>query len=147
MPDLDRINLAGKKLLYLISEILDLSMIETGKMELQYELFEVADLINEVTIAVHSQVEENGNRLEFESGESIGTMVVDQTKLRQVLINLLSNASKFTKDGRVGLEVQREHGDGGDWLVFRVSATGIGTLLPLDLTKLTFAFPIDGVRF
>jgi len=126
MPDLDRINLAGKNLSYLISEILDLSMIETGKMELQYELFEVADLINEVTIAVRSQVEEKGNRLEFESDESIGTMVADQTKLRQVLINLLSNAGKFTKDGQVGLEVQWEHGDGGDWIVFRVSDTGIG---------------------
>jgi len=147
IPNVDRINLAGKNLSYLISEILDLSMIETGKMELQYELFEVADLINEVTIAVQSQVEEKGNRLEFESDESIGTMVADQTKLRQVLINLLSNAGKFTKDGRVGLGVQREHGDGGDWIVFRVSDTGIGTLLPLDLTKLTSAFPIDGVRF
>lgn len=126
LPDLVRINLAGQQLLELINSILDLSKIEAGKMELQIETFETADLIEEVKVSILPLLEKNGNRLDLDYAEASGTMVTDHAKLRQILINLLSNAGKFTNNGRVELEVHRQCDSTGDWLQFRVRDSGIG---------------------
>jgi signal transduction histidine kinase/CheY-like chemotaxis protein len=126
IPDLQKINRAGKHLLALINDILDLSKIEAGKMELYVESFDVASMVHDVAATAESLAQRNGNALKTESPEGIGTARSDVTKLRQILFNLLSNAAKFTNDGTVTLAVTRETGDGGDWLQFDVRDTGIG---------------------
>jgi signal transduction histidine kinase len=108
IDDLGSINASGKHLLILINDILDLSKIEAGKMALYLETFEMAALINEVVIAVKPLMEDNGNVLEVHCDEQIHIMHADQTKVRQVLFNLLSNAAKFTTQGTVTLTVTRE---------------------------------------
>jgi signal transduction histidine kinase len=126
ISDLQSINAAGKHLLELINDILDLSKIEAGKMELYPETFEIATLIDDVVSTVKPLVEKNGNILEVHCDEQLGTMHADQTKVRQVLFNLLSNAAKFTTQGRVTLTVTREQVDNSDGIGFRVCDTGIG---------------------
>jgi signal transduction histidine kinase len=126
ISDLQSINAAGKHLLELINDILDLSKIEAGKMELYPETFEIATLIDDVVSTVKPLVEKNGNILEVHCDEQLGTMHADQTKVRQVLFNLLSNAAKFTTQGRVTLSVTREQVDNSEWIGFRVCDTGIG---------------------
>jgi len=126
ISDLKSINAAGKHLLELINDILDLSKIEAGKMELYPETFEIATLIDHVVSTVKPLVEKNGNILEVHCDEQLGTMHADQTKVRQVLFNLLSNAAKFTTQGRVTLTVTREQVDNSEWIGFRVCDTGIG---------------------
>ena len=111
--DLQSINLAGKHLLTLINDILDLSKIEAGKMALYPETFAIATLINDVVLTVKPLVEKNGNILEVYCDQQLDTMHADQTKVRQVLFNLLSNAAKFTKQGRVMLTVTREQNNCG----------------------------------
>jgi CheY-like chemotaxis protein/two-component sensor histidine kinase len=113
-------------LLHLINDILDLSKIEAGKMELYLETFEVAPLVSEVRSTVEPLVEKNANALLIECPENGGAIHADVTKLRQVLFNLLSNACKFTKRGTITLAVDREKGDGEDWFYFSVKDTGIG---------------------
>ena len=129
VPDLQRINSAGGHLLALINDILDISKVEAGKMELYVEEFDVATMLDEVASTIAPLVERNANVLEVERRGEMGSMRSDLTKLIQCLFNLLSNAAKFTKEGRIGLKVWRE-GDGSDeprtWMVFRVSDTGIG---------------------
>jgi signal transduction histidine kinase/DNA-binding response OmpR family regulator len=126
VPDLKRVNAAGKHLLELINSILDLSKIEAGKMELQLEEFSVARLVDDIGAVVKPLAEKNGNRLELVCDASTGTMHADLTKVRQVLFNLLSNACKFTEQGTVSLAVHREESGGDAWLSFAVSDTGIG---------------------
>jgi PAS domain S-box-containing protein len=126
VPDLQKIQSAGRHLLALINEILDLSKIEAGKMELYLERVDVRALVEEVVTTIHPLVTRNGNVLAVERPDDAGAMQVDATKLKQVLLNLLSNASKFTEDGRIGLEVRREPGDAGDEVIFQVTDTGIG---------------------
>ena len=139
IPDLKKIHGAGKHLLALINDILDLSKIEAGKMELFLETFEVRHLVEEVRSTIHPLIERNGNVLEVDCPTDVGPMHADVTRVRQVLFNLLSNASKFTEKGTVGLEVRREETDDGSWLVFTVSDTGIG-MTPEQLGKLFQAF-------
>lgn len=122
--DLEKIRKSGKHLLTLINDILDISKIESGKMEVFFESIELADLLQEVLITVKPLVETNGNRLE--SRLAAGDMITDVTKLRQVLFNLLSNAAKFTKDGTITLEVDRVQRNGLDGYEFKVGDTGIG---------------------
>lgn len=131
--DLESINEAGKHLLTLINDILDLSKIEAGKMELYPETFEITTLIERVVTTVKPLVEKNNNILEVRCDERLGTMHADLTKVQQVLFNLLSNAAKFTKEGRVTLAVTRNDQVGtmkGDknssFIIFKVSDTGIG---------------------
>ncbi len=124
--DLEKINGAGRHLLALINDILDLSKIEAGKMELFLESFDVAKLIDEVASTVHPLVEKNANTLHIERAPNLGTMRADQIKVRQGLFNLLSNAAKFTHDGRITLDVERALVDDVEWIVFRVADTGIG---------------------
>jgi signal transduction histidine kinase/CheY-like chemotaxis protein len=107
IPDLRKINGAGKHLLALINDILDLSKIEAGKMDLYLEQFDIAGMVQDVTTTIQPLVEKNANTLEVQCAEEIGTMNADLTKVRQALFNLLSNACKFTKSGRVTLSVSR----------------------------------------
>ncbi|MDZ8235767.1 MAG: ATP-binding protein [Nostoc sp. ChiQUE01a] len=131
ITDLETINSAGKHLLHLINEILDLSKIEAGKMTLYPETFEIATLIHNVVLTVKPAIEKNANVLEVDLDEQLGTMYADQTRMRQVLLNLLSNAGKFTTNGKVTLTVRREKDDfrleaplGS--ITFTVRDTGIG---------------------
>ncbi len=134
-PDLQKIRAAGKHLLALINDVLDLSKIEAGKMTLFVEPFDVVTVIREVAATVQPLVEKHGNVLEVACADRCGTMRADLTKVRQTLFNLLSNASKFTEKGTIRLEVARHPADGGDRLTFRVVDSGIG-MTPEQLAKL-----------
>lgn len=124
--DLQKIQAAGKHLLALINDILDLSKIEAGKMELFLENFGLSGLLDEVVTTVRPLMKKNNNTLVFEPNQNLGSMHADVTRVRQVLFNLLSNASKFTKDGKVALAVDKASENGSEWITFRVSDTGIG---------------------
>jgi PAS domain S-box-containing protein len=126
IPDLKKIESAGKHLLALINDVLDLSKIEAGKMSLYLEEFALPGLVEDVVHTVHPLVEKNNNRLVVDCPAEIGAMHADVTRVRQVLYNLLSNACKFTDNGIIRLVVTREDVDGTDWIYIRVSDTGIG---------------------
>ncbi|MFH7024719.1 MAG: ATP-binding protein [Heteroscytonema crispum UTEX LB 1556] len=131
ITDLETINSAGKHLLKLINEILDLSKIEAGKMALYPETFEIARVIHNIVLTVKPAVEKNGNILEVSSDRELGTMYADQTRVHQVLLNLLSNAAKFTTNGKVSLTVKSEMDNSvssipGKIIIFTVADTGIG---------------------
>lgn len=126
IPDLKKIHQAGTHLLALINGVLDLSKIESGKMEAFAEEINLELLIDEVTATTHPLLEKNKNSLAIERGKDLGMCYQDMTKLRQILFNLLSNAAKFTHEGAVTLQVTRTEEAGGDWLTFAVSDTGIG---------------------
>ena len=133
--DLQKISTAGQNLLVLINDILDLSKIEAGKMELHLETFDVAALIADVASTIEMQVVKNGNTLEVTCAPDIGFMHGDLSKLRQGLFNLVSNATKFTHDGVIKVLAERLPMDGSEWIVFRVSDTGIG-LSPEQIVRL-----------
>ena len=122
IPDLEKINSAGKHLLGLINAVLDLSKIEAGKMDLYLETFDVAKMVEDTAAVIQPLVHKNRNELRIQCPETIGSMRADLTKVRQAIFNLLSNASKFTQDGTIGLDVAREE----DLITFAVSDTGIG---------------------
>jgi len=126
VSDLVKIQTAGKHLLGLINDILDFSKIEAGKMEVLIETVDVATLLAEVQSTIAPLVAKNKNTLNLTAGPDLGAMQSDQTKLRQNLFNLLSNASKFTKEGAITLAVNRFAKSNGDWIRFAVSDTGIG---------------------
>ena len=139
IPDLKKIHAAGKHLLALINDVLDLSKVEAGKMELVIENVNIVELVNDVTTTVHPLVEKNANVLEVRCPPDIGTMLGDVTRLRQILFNLLSNSCKFTESGTITLDIERRRRDGRDWLEFRVGDTGIG-MTPEQTGKLFRAF-------
>jgi signal transduction histidine kinase/CheY-like chemotaxis protein/ligand-binding sensor domain-containing protein len=156
VPDLEKIHGAGKHLLGLINDVLDLSKIEAGKMTLYLEEFDVAKLVGEVAATVRPLVQKNGNRLDVNCPANLGTMRADVTKVRQTLFNLLSNASKFTEKGVISLSVQhgRRNGQTGNGevrtgehdasasdgsIVFNVKDSGIG-MTREQLNKLFQAF-------
>ena len=126
IPDLKKINQAGTHLLSLINDVLDLSKIESGKMEAFPESIDLDSLIDDVSGTVHPLMEKRGNRLSIERGVGLGSAYQDLTKLRQTLFNLLSNAAKFTREGTVTLHVNRTRQADEDWLTLAVSDTGIG---------------------
>jgi signal transduction histidine kinase len=126
VPDLNRIRTAGKHLLSTINDVLDLSKIEAGKVDLLVDDFEVASLVDDVASTAQTLVERNDNRFSIACPEDAGTMFGDEAKVRQILVNLLSNAAKFTTSGDVALTVALDTSDGGDWVAFAVSDTGIG---------------------
>jgi signal transduction histidine kinase/CheY-like chemotaxis protein len=126
VADLKKIHSAGKHLLSLINDILDLSKIESGKMELFLEDFDPKALIEEVKSTIYPLIEKNGNVLVVNYPPDLPQMHADMTRLRQVLFNMLSNASKFTERGTVTLEVEVEKLGGFDFIVFRIQDTGIG---------------------
>src|SRR6266545_67804 len=125
LPDLKKIHGAAMHLLALINDVLDLSKIESGKLELVLETFGVPDMIRDVVTTIQPLAQKNANRLLVHCPEDVGAMHADLTKVRQSLFNLLSNACKFTEGGTVRLEVTREERD-GNWFTFRVIDTGIG---------------------
>jgi CheY-like chemotaxis protein/nitrogen-specific signal transduction histidine kinase len=133
--DLEKINGAGKHLLALINDILDLSKIEAGKMELFLESFDLTKMIDEVASTIRPMVEKNANTLQITRAPDLGVMHADQIKVRQAIFNLLSNAVKFTHEGKINLEAGRQSMDGADWILFRVTDSGIG-LGPEQIVKL-----------
>ena len=135
IPDLNKILAAGKHLLALINDILDLSKIEAGKMTLFVEDIQVQDLIDDVATTIEPLVAKNRNQFDIELAEGLGTLVADETKIRQTLFNLLSNACKFTTEGTITLRCRRQHEEGDtDRFFFEVSDTGIG-MTPEQLAK------------
>ncbi|CAN5435268.1 hypothetical protein BH09VER1_BH09VER1_52100 [soil metagenome] len=139
IPDLKKIHSAGKHLLALINDVLDLSKIEAGKMTLYVEAFDVKAMLGDVTSTIQPLIEKNGNTLAIKAPENLGTMRADLTKVRQTLFNLLSNAAKFTEKGTLTVETRRELADGVERMVFIVRDTGIG-MTPEQLGKLFQAF-------
>jgi signal transduction histidine kinase/CheY-like chemotaxis protein len=123
---LERILRAGRHLLRLINDILDLSKIEAGKMELHIESFPLGPLVSEVVTTVQPLIERNGNALHTDCPPDVGVMQADATRVRQALLNLVSNAAKFTEKGRIDVRVRREIRDAEEWIVFAVADTGIG---------------------
>jgi signal transduction histidine kinase/CheY-like chemotaxis protein len=124
--DLKKIHGAGRHLLSLINDVLDLSKIEAGKMDIYLETFEIPQVIDEVVATIDALVKKNDNWLKVEVDPSLGAMRADVTKVRQALLNLLSNAAKFTHQGEIALVVQGEQEDGADWVRMSVSDAGIG---------------------
>ncbi|WP_254565828.1 CHASE4 domain-containing protein [Oscillatoria sp. HE19RPO] len=130
--DLGKIEAAGRHLLGLINDILDLSKIEAGKMELYLESFEVPVALQEVVFTVQPLLQKNENQLQVDCEPEIGEMYADVTKVRQILLNLLGNACKFTHQGTIFLRVFQKE---GEMMVFEVRDTGIG-MTPEQLEKL-----------
>ena len=126
LPDLGKIQTAGRHLLTLINDVLDLSRIEAGKVTLSPETLDLATLVNGVATTIRPLVEKNANAFVVRCPEEPVNLYADPTRVRQCLFNLLSNAGKFTSKGQVTLEVERRPAEGGDRLIFRVSDTGIG---------------------
>jgi signal transduction histidine kinase len=126
ISDLAKIDTAGRHLLGLINDMLDLSKIEAGKMDLFLEQFDLACLINEVESTVQPLIEKKENKLVVTRSPQLGEMYTDMTKLRQMLLNLLSNAAKFTEQGTIYLAIERQLTKEGEWLTFCVSDDGIG---------------------
>src|SRR3989441_12692885 len=125
LEPLNRVHRAGTHLLGLINQVLDLSKIEAGKLELNPTVVNLAPLIDEVVGTARQLAEQNKNTLVVEAPETLGALTVDPMRLRQILFNLLSNACKFTKQGEVMLRA-RKIADGRDWIEFAVADTGIG---------------------
>ncbi|MBV9359419.1 MAG: GAF domain-containing protein [Chloroflexi bacterium] len=126
VADVERIRAAGKELLGLIDTVLDLSAIESGALQLQPERLAIAPLVAEVVAAVEPLAARQGNTLSVERAPDAGELWADHARVRQVLLSLLNNASKFTEHGALALHVEPEHADGKAWVVLRVSDTGIG---------------------
>lgn len=142
VPDLEKIRTAGKDLLSMIDDILDISKIEAGRMDLYLETFDIHALIESAVATASPLVEKNGNTLEVYCPDNLETMHADMTKVRQVLLNLLSNAAKFTKNGKITIGVEKIKNEqlrmknqeesaeilisNSEFLSFRVADTGIG---------------------
>ncbi|MGL5074327.1 MAG: response regulator, partial [Waterburya sp.] len=139
VPDLQKIHGAGKHLLSLINDILDLSKIEAGRMELYLETFEIKSLINETVSMIQPLIEQNKNTLKCNLAEKLDMMHADLTKVRQSLFNLLSNASKFTHNGTITLDIYAHTSDNQQWVTFKVTDTGIG-MNSEQISKLFQAF-------
>jgi adenylate cyclase len=131
---LQRVHRAGTHLLGLINQVLDLSKIEAGKLELNPQTVQLAPLIDEVVGTARQLAEQNKNRLVVEAQENLGIISVDPMRLRQILLNLLSNALKFTKQGEVKLRARRVR-NGRDWIEMAVADSGIG-MTPEQQAKL-----------
>jgi signal transduction histidine kinase len=148
VPDLQKIYGAGRHLLALINDMLDLAKIEAGKMELVYETVDVGALVNDVASTIDPLIRKNGNTLEVSVPDDLGMVRADVTRLRQILFNLLGNAAKFTDQGRIAIAVARD--GSADALVFRVTDTGIG-LTPEQQARLfqpfTQAEPVTSRRY
>jgi signal transduction histidine kinase len=138
LEPLRRVHAAGTHLLGLINQVLDLSKIEAGKLELNPESVKLAPLIEEVIGTAGQLAQQNGNRLVVQTQEDLGALVVDPVRLRQILLNLLSNACKFTKQGEIKLTARRGV-NGGNWIELAVCDTGIG-MTPEQQAKLFAEF-------
>ncbi len=137
--DLQKIHTAGRHLLSLINNVLDLSKIEAGRMELHLEDFDANAMLDDVVTTVRPLVDKNSNRLQVERADSLGSMRADLTKVRQMLLNLLSNACKFTENGKITLAAERGEDGGREIVTFSVTDTGIG-MTPEQMDRLFEAF-------
>ena len=137
--DLQKIHTAGRHLLSLINNVLDLSKIEAGRMELHLEDFDTNAMLDDVVTTVRPLVDKNSNRLQIERADSLGSMRADLTKVRQMLLNLLSNACKFTENGAITLTAERGEDSGREMVTFSVTDTGIG-MTPEQMERLFEAF-------
>ncbi|KFB08438.1 ATP-binding response regulator [Nitratireductor basaltis] len=126
IADLQKISAAGKHLLAMVNDILDISKIEAGKMELHVETVDLDRLVDEVEATSRPLAAKNTNNFVVERSGDLGTIRVDVTKLRQAMFNLISNAAKFTQNGQIKLKVVREPRMTGDWLAISVADTGVG---------------------
>jgi signal transduction histidine kinase len=135
IADLRRINSAGKHLLSLVTDVLDMSKIEADKTELVIQPFDIASFIDDVVATSRSLIVANGNEFQVERSTDLGIAISDATRLRQATLNLLSNAGKFTNGGTVTLTVAREKSISGDWIGIAVQDTGIG-ITPENLQRL-----------
>jgi len=126
LTDLGKIKSNAKHLLSLINDVLDLSKVEANKMDIYVEEIDVLSFMRDAASTVDSLIQRKSNTLDLETAPELGTVRTDVVKLRQCLFNLLSNAAKFTENGRITLHVQRSTGPNGDWLSFAVRDTGIG---------------------
>jgi signal transduction histidine kinase/CheY-like chemotaxis protein len=135
LADLGKIRSNAKHLLSLINDVLDLSKVEANKMDLFLEDTDLSSFLQEAAATVDSLVRRKANTLVLDLGADLGSVRTDVVKLRQCLFNLLSNAAKFTENGRITLSVRREASAGGDWLSFAVADTGIG-MTPEQLARL-----------
>jgi signal transduction histidine kinase len=132
---LDRVLGAGRHLLALINDILDLSKIEAGRMELNLETFPLVPVIQDVAKTIEPMATKNGNRLVIDCPADLGTIHADQTRFRQSLLNLVSNANKFTEKGTITIAAQQGQDNGRKWITFAVADTGIG-MTPEQMGKL-----------
>jgi signal transduction histidine kinase/ActR/RegA family two-component response regulator len=126
LHDLRKIQSAGKHLLSLINDVLDLSKIEAGKMGLHLETFDVSLMVEEMVTTLQPAIAKNSNSVRVRMADDVGMMRADATKVRQILFNLMSNACKFTDHGTIALDVSQSTMEGQDWIRFRVKDTGIG---------------------
>jgi len=136
IPDLEKINSAGRHLLGLINDVLDLSKIEAGRMELYLERFDLKQILDEVMATAAPLVATKNNEFIADFADDLGVMRADLTKMRQIMLNLLSNAAKFSENGTVTLSARREGRADGDWVLISVSDTGIG--IPEDKIQNVF---------
>ena len=132
---LDRVLGAGRHLLALINDILDLSKIEAGRMELQIESFALAPLIASVVKTIEPLAGKNANQLVVHCDGAIGKLHADSMRLRQALLNLMSNANKFTERGTITVDACQGQENGGDWVTIAIADTGIG-MTPEQMGKL-----------
>jgi len=135
VPELKKITAAGRHLLALINDILDLSKIEAGRMELHLETFPLVPLIEDVAKTIEPMATKNGNRLVIDCPADLATIHGDQIRLRQSLLNLASNANKFTEKGTITITARQGQENGRDWITFAVTDTGIG-MTPEQMGKL-----------
>ena len=136
LDDLRKMHVSGRHLLTLINDILDLAKIQAGKMVLDIGEFDLPPLLDELKEWVEPLVRKNGNVLVVTAAEGLGSMQADRTRVRQVLLNLLSNAAKFTTDGTIRLDATQEVAAGrGEDIVFRVIDSGVG-MRPEDAKRL-----------
>src|SRR5260221_3936073 len=126
LEPLERVLRAAHHLLELINDILDLSKIEAGRMDMHVETFAIAPLIDDVIATISPAAAKNGNKITVYCPQDIGQMHADQTRIRQALLNLVSNANKFTEQGCVTVDVARVISDGSEEITMGVSDTGIG---------------------
>jgi signal transduction histidine kinase len=132
---LERVLRAGRHLLALINDLLDLSKIEAGKMELYFDSFPIAPLVEDVVKTIQPLAQKNGNQLVVNCAGDTDMMHADQTRVRQALLNLVSNANKFTERGKVTISARRAIEDGGTWITLAVADTGIG-MTPEQMSRL-----------
>jgi signal transduction histidine kinase len=135
LEPLDRVLGAGRHLLALINDILDLSKIEAGRMELHLESFALAPLIDDAGKTIEPMATKNGNRIVIECPRDFGVIHADQIRFRQALLNLASNANKFTQKGAVTITARSQRLEGRDWITVAVTDTGIG-MTPEQMGKL-----------
>ncbi len=139
VADIEKIESAGRHLLALINDVLDLSKVEAGKMELSPRAFDIATLVHELAATAAPLAQRNANSIDVECPDDIGTLTADPERVRQCLLNLVGNAAKFTTQGRITLKAERSAADGNEWVLLSVRDTGIG-MTPEQIERLFQAF-------